>query len=211
MANADTSTAAEENANKQNVQALTAREERAIYHAMCILEASLKAAPIEEFNSPAKVRKFLTLKLAREERELFIVMFLDAQHRLIAAETMFYGTLTQTIVHPREVVKRALHHNAAAVILAHNHPSGITDPSEADQTLTEVLKHTLSLVDVHILDHFVVAGSEALSLEERRNNINAESVRERRFRRKARAQKNCGPLFQTKAARERAIRIAARA
>lgn len=140
-------------------------EDRAIYRAMYLLKERLRK-PGESFNSPSEVRKYLTLKLACEDSEQFMVMFLDAQHRLIEAETMFYGTLTQTSVYPREVVKRVLYHNAAAVLLAHNHPSGVAEPSMADRMLTDVLKQTLSLVDVRILDHFIVAGSEVLSFAE---------------------------------------------
>ena len=113
------------------------------------------------------MRAYLTLKLAREESEQFVVMFLDAQNRLIEAETMFCGTLTQASVYPREVVKRALHHNAAAVILAHNHPSGVVEPSQSDRILTDALKQSLSLVDVRVLDHFIVAGRDTLSFAER--------------------------------------------
>ncbi len=96
-----------------------------------------------------------------------MVIFLDAQHRAIASEEMFQGTLTQTSVYPREVVKRALHHNAAAVILAHNHPSGIAEPSQSDRLLTDTLKQALALVDVRVLDHFIVAGTACLSFAER--------------------------------------------
>jgi DNA repair protein RadC len=99
--------------------------------------------------------------------EVFVVVFLDAQHRVVASEELFRGTLTQTSVYPREVVKRALHHNAAAVILAHNHPSGVAEPSRADEALTAALKQALGLVDVRVLDHFVVAGDGALSFAER--------------------------------------------
>jgi DNA repair protein RadC len=94
-------------------------------------------------------------------------MFLDAQNRLIAADELFRGTLTQTSVYPREVVKAALKHNAAALILAHNHPSGVAEPSNADELLTRNLKQALALVDVRVLDHFIVAGNAALSLAER--------------------------------------------
>jgi DNA repair protein RadC len=94
-------------------------------------------------------------------------VFLDAQHRVLAAEEMFHGTLTQTSVYPREVVKRALALNAAAVIFAHNHPSGVAEPSQSDQLLTEALKQALQLVDVRVLDHFIVAGSGCLSFAER--------------------------------------------
>ena len=134
---------------------------------MVILETHLRRPFGEAFNSPEAVRAYLTMKLAREESEQFVVMFLDAQNRLIEAETMFCGTLTQASVYPREVVKRALHHNAAAVILAHNHPSGVAEPSQSDRILTDTLKQALSLVDVRILDHFIVAGRDTLSFAER--------------------------------------------
>ena len=96
-----------------------------------------------------------------------MVLFLDTQHRVIASEELFQGTLSQTSVYPREVVKRALSHNAAAVILAHNHPSGVTEPSQADRLLTGALKQALALVDVSVLDHFVVAAGQTLSFAER--------------------------------------------
>ena len=167
MANTDVITLAEGNASKQNLHALTAREKRTIYRAMGILETHLRHSPSEVFNSPGAVRDYLTLKLAREEREQFVVLFLNSQHHLIEAETMFYGTLTQTSIYPREVVKQALYHNAAAVILAHNHPSGVIEPSQSDRVLTEGLKQALSLVDVRILDHFIIAGNNTLSFAER--------------------------------------------
>jgi len=96
-----------------------------------------------------------------------MVLFLDSQHRLLVAEELFRGTLTQTSVYPREVVKAALAHNAAAVILAHNHPSGVAEPSRADELLTQSLKQALALVDVRTLDHFVVAGNRVVSFAER--------------------------------------------
>jgi DNA repair protein RadC len=96
-----------------------------------------------------------------------MALFLDAQNRVLAKEELFRGTLTQTSVYPREVVKRALAHNAAGVILAHNHPSGVAEPSQADRHLTDQLKSALSLVDVRVLDHFVVAGSSGFSFAER--------------------------------------------
>ena len=117
--------------------------------------------------SPAAVRDYLRLKLGAIGREVFMVLFLDAQNRVMASEELFAGTLTQTSVYPREVVKRALHHNAAAVIFAHNHPSGVAEPSRADETLTKALKDALALVDVKVLDHFVVAGNAVLSFSER--------------------------------------------
>jgi DNA repair protein RadC len=120
----------------------------------------------DALNSPQQVRDYLCLKLGGLAREVFMVLFLDAQNRVIAQEELFAGTLSQTSVYPREVVKRALHHNAAAVILAHNHPSGVAEPSRADELLTKALKEALTMVDVRILDHFVVAGNVALSFAE---------------------------------------------
>lgn len=117
--------------------------------------------------SPQQVRDYLCLKLGGMTREVFVVLFLDAQNRVTAQEELFAGTLTQTSVYPREVVKRALHHNAAAVIFAHNHPSGVAEPSQADELLTKALKDALGLVDVRVLDHFVIAGNVALSFAER--------------------------------------------
>lgn len=118
-------------------------------------------------SSPEQVRGYLRLQLQRLDHEVFMVLFLDAQNRLIIAEELFSGTLTQTSVYPREVVKRALHRNAAAVVLAHNHPSGVAEPSRADELLTGALKEALALIDVRVLDHFIVAGSETLSFAEK--------------------------------------------
>lgn len=117
--------------------------------------------------SPQAVRQYLSLKIGALPREVFMVIFLDAQHRVLAVEELFSGTLTQTSVYPREVVKRSLHHNAAAVIFAHNHPSGVPEPSQADESLTEALKAALNLVDIRVLDHFIVAGNQVLSFAER--------------------------------------------
>jgi DNA repair protein RadC len=119
------------------------------------------------FKSPQQVRDYLVLKLGSLTREVFLVLFLDTQNHLIATEEIFAGTLTQTSVYPREVVKRALHHNAASVIFAHNHPSGIAQQSQADELLTKQLKQALALVDVRVLDHFIVAGNNTLSFLER--------------------------------------------
>jgi DNA repair protein RadC len=120
------------------------------------------------FGAPGAVRDWLRLKLATLPHEAFIALWLDAQNRLIAEEELFRGTLTQTSVYPREVVKRALAHNAAGVILAHNHPSGLAEPSQADELLTQALKQALALVDVRLLDHFIVAGNAPpLSFAER--------------------------------------------
>ena len=121
----------------------------------------------DALSSPAMVRDFLRITLAERDYEVFMVLFLDAQNHVIECEEMFRGTLTQTSVYPREVVKRSLVHNAAAVILAHNHPSGVAEPSHADELLTQSLKQALALVDVRVLDHFVVAGSGVMSFAER--------------------------------------------
>ncbi|HZW86495.1 MAG TPA: DNA repair protein RadC [Gallionella sp.] len=118
-------------------------------------------------NSPHTVRDYLQLLLGGRQQEVFLVLFLDTQHRVIAAEELFQGTLSQTSVYPREVVKRALAHNAAAVILAHNHPSGVAEASQADQLLTTALKQALALVDVRVLDHFVVAVGQTMSFAEK--------------------------------------------
>jgi DNA repair protein RadC len=117
--------------------------------------------------SPGAVRDYLRLALGSREHEVFVVLFLDAQHRVISIEELFRGTLTQTSVYPREVVKAALRANAAATIFAHNHPSGVAQPSQADELLTRSLKDALALVDIKVLDHFVVAGNQALSFAER--------------------------------------------
>ncbi len=119
------------------------------------------------FASPGAVRDYLRLQLAEREHEVFAVLFLDAQHRLLQFDEMFRGTLTQTSVYPREVVRRALALNAGAVILAHNHPSGVAEPSRADEFLTQALKSALALVDVRVLDHFVVGKAEVVSFAER--------------------------------------------
>ena len=121
----------------------------------------------DALNSPRAVRDYLQLLLAGRQQEVFVVLFLDTQHRVIATEELFHGTLSQTSVYPREVVKRALALNAAAVILAHNHPSGVAEPSSADELITSVLKQALALVDVRVLDHFIVAAGTTLSFAER--------------------------------------------
>ena len=118
------------------------------------------------FNTPQAVRDYLQLQLGGLHHEVFAVLFLDSQHRLIALEEMFRGTLTQTSVYPREVVKHALTLNASSVVLAHNHPSGTAQPSRADEALTHTLKAALALVDVRVLDHFVVTASQAVSMAE---------------------------------------------
>ena len=117
--------------------------------------------------SPQAVRDYLVLKLGSLTKEVFLVLFLDTQNRLVATEEMFSGSLKETSVYPREVLKRALHHNAASVIFAHNHPSGIAQQSQADELITKQLKQALALVDVRVLDHFIVAGNNTLSFVER--------------------------------------------
>lgn len=118
-------------------------------------------------NTPARVREYLTLSLRNERHEVFVALYLDSQNRLIVDEVLFRGTLSQTSVFPREVVKRALHHNAGAVIFSHNHPSGLAEPSRADELLTRALKDALAVVDVRVLDHLIVAGHASVSFAER--------------------------------------------
>ena len=119
------------------------------------------------FDAPAKVKDYLRLQLAARGHEVFAVLFLDAQSRLIKLEEMFRGSLAQTSVYPREVVKRALELQAASVILAHNHPSGVAEPSRADEFLTQTLKSALALIDVRVLDHLVVGEAGVISFSER--------------------------------------------
>ena len=136
-----------------------------VERALAILERRARSDNV--LTSPAAVRDYLRLLLADREHEVFVAVFLDAQHRVIRFEEIFRGTLTQTSVYPREIVKAALAANAAAVVFAHNHPSGVAQPSHADELLTRQLKDALSLVEVRVLDHFVVAGHQALSFAER--------------------------------------------
>ncbi|HTH80674.1 MAG TPA: DNA repair protein RadC [Ramlibacter sp.] len=121
----------------------------------------------EVFSTPDAVKHYMQLHLAHKPHEVFAVLFLDAQHRLIAMEELFRGTLTQTSVYPREVVRRALQLEAAAVVLAHNHPSGTVQPSRADESLTQTLKSALALIDVRVLDHVIVAPGQSFSMAER--------------------------------------------
>jgi DNA repair protein RadC len=121
----------------------------------------------EVFSSPLAVRQYLQLHLGARPHEVFAVLFLDVQNRLLAMEELFRGTLTQTSVYPREVVLRALHHQSAAVVLAHNHPSGSVQPSRADEALTQTLKAALALIDVRVLDHVIVATGQSLSMAEK--------------------------------------------
>lgn len=139
------------------LQAIFEMSRRALQEEMQVRDA---------LSSPKQVGDFLRLKLGHLQREVFMVLFLDAQNRVLAHEELFAGTLTQTSVYPREVVKRALHHNAASVIFAHNHPSGVAQQSTADEVLTRSLKQAMALVDVRVLDHFIVAGNTILSFVE---------------------------------------------
>lgn len=129
------------------------------------LGEQLERGPI--LTNPTAVRDFLRIHFANQQYESFITLYLDAQHQLIAPEESFRGTLTQTSVYPREIVRAALRYNAAAVIFSHNHPSGVAEPSRADEALTSALKQALAMVDVKVLDHFVVASSSVLSFAER--------------------------------------------
>ncbi len=144
----------------------TPKERAILTRAARILEARMRAQSLA-LNSPSVVRQWLALQFCGLEREVFGVIYLDAQNRLIDFEALFTGTLTQTSVYPREVVKAALARNAAAVMLVHNHPSGCAEPSQADRVLTDTLKQALAIVDTKVLDHFIVAGTVVLSFAER--------------------------------------------
>lgn len=136
-----------------------------IAKALAVLAKRMRVT--DTLNSPASVRDYLRLLLAGKEHEVFVVVLLDAQNRVLTCEEMFRGTLTQTSVYPREVVKVALAANAGSAIFAHNHPSGVSEPSRADENLTRALKEALALVDVRVLDHFIVAGASSMSFAER--------------------------------------------
>ena len=152
-------------ARRKYGRCLSAMESQTIYQALELIKKTMITDRVQLTN-PKAVSDYLQLDLVFEEREVFVCLWLDAQNRLIDTETMFAGTLTQTSVYPREIVKTALHHNAAAVIFAHNHPSGITSPSSADIRLTQVLKTALSMMDIKVLDHFIVGGNEPFSMAE---------------------------------------------
>ncbi len=147
--------------------AAMSREDRLIARAKKALVRRLAGSNVL-IDHPEAVRNFLMFELADEAREVFYVVFLDSQNRLISFELMFVGTLAQTPVYPREVLRRALELNAAAVIFAHNHPSGSLEPSQEDQSITDVLVRALKLVNIRVLDHFIVAGAlRPLSFAER--------------------------------------------
>lgn len=138
--------------------------ERAVIDAALTILGGYLRQPGAAFHTPATLQKYLRLHLASERRELFGALFLDSQNRVIAFEVMFVGTVAQTSVYPREVAMAALQHDAAAVVLVHNHPSGSVQPSRADEHLTQTLKHALALIDVRVLDHVIVGGDDALSM-----------------------------------------------
>ena len=156
--------------NLKRVKGLGGSAKRAELMAVLELARRALAEQLKEraaFDSATAVKDYLQLHLAARPHEVFAVLFLDAQHTLIALEELFRGTLTQTSVYPREVALRALHHHAAAVILAHNHPSGGVQPSRADEAITQNLKSALALIDVRVLDHVIVAPGQALSMAEK--------------------------------------------
>lgn len=140
-------------------------DDAVIDRALSILSRRIRA--MDNLSSPGAVRDYLRLLLSGREHEVFVVVLLDVQNRVLGCEELFRGTLTQTSVYPREIVKLTLSANAGAVIFAHNHPSGVCEPSRADELLTQQLKSALALVDVTVLDHFVVSGSGAISFAER--------------------------------------------
>lgn len=146
--------------------ALPLTAQRTVKRALSLLEKHLRE-PGALFTSSHAVRDWLRLQLASLEREEFTALFLDNQHRLIAHETLFTGTINHTQVHPREVVKAGLKHNCAAVIVAHCHPSGVAEPSNADRQVTTRIQQALGLVDIRLLDHLVVGGMEIVSFSER--------------------------------------------
>ena len=152
--------------NLLDTDILSPKERAILTKAARILESKIRTAPVT-LNSPNLVRQWLRLKFSCLDREMFGVVYLDVQNRLIDFEVLSAGTLTQTSVYPREVVKAVLKRNAAAVLFVHNHPSGCAEPSRADEVLTQALKQSLVLIDVKVLDHFIVAGAAVMSFAER--------------------------------------------
>jgi len=144
---------------------VTNAEDSAIAHALAILEKRIQTGPV--LSNPLDVKNFLRLLIGGCEREVFGVVFLDSQHKVIGHEILFTGTLSQTSVYPREIVKAALLKNAGAVLLFHNHPSGGCKPSRADEAVTERIKAALDLIDVRVLDHIIVSAADSLSFAER--------------------------------------------
>ena len=121
----------------------------------------------DNLNSPDQVREYLIRQLRHQSREIFAALFLDSQHRLLVYDQIFYGTIDSASIHPREVVKKALDYNAAALIFAHNHPSGVSEPRAADKHITDILQKALRLVDIDVLDHFVIGDGEVVSFAQR--------------------------------------------
>lgn len=146
-------------------QAKAAQFQAVVEIARRVLAEELKSRDV--LTSPDRVKAFLRLSLQHLDREVFVAIYLDAQNRVLLVEELFRGTLTQTSVYPREVVKGALMRNAAAVIFAHNHPSGVAEPSHADEALTRALKSALALVDIAVLDHMVIGQGDVVSFAER--------------------------------------------
>ncbi|MEE3664486.1 DNA repair protein RadC [Brenneria sp. g21c3] len=145
---------------------VASREQRIIRQALSLLEKRVRKNA-RQFRTSDDTKNWLMLELSGLEREVFMVLYLDNQHRLIAKEITALGTINNTEVHPREILKSALHHNAAAVIVAHNHPSGYAEPSQADRHITDRLKEALSQLDVRVLDHLVIGGTDVVSFAER--------------------------------------------
>ncbi|MCL6350150.1 RadC family protein [Pectobacterium polaris] len=145
---------------------IASREQRIIQMALCLLEKRVRKNT-RQFKTAEDTKHWLLLELSSLEREVFMVLYLDNQHRLIEKEIIALGGINSTEVHPREILKSALRHNAAAVILAHNHPSGWAEPSQADRHITDTLKNSLSQVDIRVLDHLVIGGDEVVSFAER--------------------------------------------
>lgn len=148
------------------VAEMSPSEQRTIRRALNLLAKQLRE-PGVAFTSTHVTRDWLRLHLTGLEREVFIVLWLDNQNRLLAQETLFTGTINSTTVHPRELVKSAMKHNAASAVLAHNHPSQLAEPSQADRQITDRIKTALELVDVRVLDHLVVGGLDIVSFAER--------------------------------------------
>ncbi len=144
---------------------MNATDQKTVRDALTILKRHHRKGSI--ISSPDTTRQYLQLKLATEYNEVFGCMFLDNRHRIIAVENMFFGTIDGASVHPRVVVQKALLLNAAAIILYHNHPSGVAEPSKADESITKRLQDALKLIDVRILDHIVVSTDETISMAER--------------------------------------------
>ena len=145
---------------------VASREQRIIQMALCLLEKRVRKN-VQQFNSSEDTKRWLLLELSSLEREAFMVLYLDNQHRLREKEIIALGGINSTEVYPREILKSALRHNAAAVIFAHNHPSGWAEPSQADRHITDTLKNSLSQLDISVLDHLVIGGDEVVSFAER--------------------------------------------